>query len=166
MADEKTNLIDTATAAALLKVTPRWIQQLAADGWIKAAGRGKWPLVGTVQGYIAFLKDENARKTKSASQSAVQEARAEEIRRRIAREDRQTIDLAEALEALDRATGEFVQSLSGLPARITRNPRERQRIEAIVDGERQRLADRFAEIAGSLSTGVVSADTGDEDDAG
>lgn len=165
MAADKGNLIDTSTAAALLKVTPRWIQQLAKDGWIKSAGRGKWSLVGVVQGYIDFLKDENARKTKSASQSAVQEARAEEIRRRIAREDRETIDVAEAVESFERATGEFIQSIAGLPARITRNPRERKRIEAICDAERQRITDRFAEIAHTLSTGIAVADPGDEDDA-
>lgn len=163
---QNANLIDTKTAAALIKVTPRRIQQLAKDGWFKAKGRGKWSLVEVVQGYIDFLADERARNSKVAAGSRLSDARAREIEIRTARLDRQVIDLDEATPLFDQLAGEFMQSLGGLPARITRVPRERQRIEAIIDGERQRISDRFAKIANTLATGIDDDEAGGEGDAG
>jgi phage terminase Nu1 subunit (DNA packaging protein) len=159
------NEVDTQTAAALLKVTPRWIQQLAKDGWIKPAGRGKWPLVGLVQGYIDFLKDENARKTKAAGNSELQRVRAREIELRIAKEDRSVIDLDEAIGAFEILCGEFNSIISGLPARITRNSRERQRIEAICDEERARLSKVLVKACDTARSGESFDPTGGEDDA-
>lgn len=40
----------------LLDITPRRLQQLAKEGFIPKAARGKYPLIGAVQGYIRYLK--------------------------------------------------------------------------------------------------------------
>lgn len=42
--------------AKLLEITPRRLQQLAKDGYIPKASRGKYSLVGAVQGYVRFLR--------------------------------------------------------------------------------------------------------------
>tara|TARA_Y100000593_G_scaffold90323_1_gene176487 strand:+ start:184 stop:705 length:522 start_codon:yes stop_codon:yes gene_type:complete len=42
--------------AKLLKLTPRRVQQLAKDGIIPKAERGKYDLINSVHGYIDFLK--------------------------------------------------------------------------------------------------------------
>ena len=42
--------------AKLLKLSERRIQQLAKEGVIPKAERGKYDLIGSVQGYIDFLK--------------------------------------------------------------------------------------------------------------
>ena len=42
--------------AKLLKLTERRVQQLAKDGIIPKAERGKYDLIGSVQGYIDYLK--------------------------------------------------------------------------------------------------------------
>ena len=42
--------------AKLLKLTPRRVQQLAKDGIVPKAERGKYDLVSSVHGYIDFLK--------------------------------------------------------------------------------------------------------------
>ena len=160
------SLIDTQTAAALIQVTPRRLQQLANEGWITPVKRGRWSLVNVVQGYIAFLKDEQARRNKTAAASAVQQARADEIRLRIAREDRNIIELTEALEHFDYQTGQFISSIDGMPARLTRVPRERQRFEKICDAERQRLANLFAKRRDLLRAGANAIDADSEDDAG
>lgn len=34
------------------------MQKLAKDGWFTATARGRYPLVGLVQGYISYLQDE------------------------------------------------------------------------------------------------------------
>lgn len=158
------NSIDTNTAAALIKVTPRYVRQLASQGWFKQVARDRWNLIEVVQGYIACLKDEGRRTAKSAADSRVRDARAAEIERRMAREDRTVIDLDEAAATVDRVAGEFLQAVGGLPARITRDPRERQRIEAICDAERLRLTDVFAERALALKSGLSADQTLDEDD--
>lgn len=161
----ETLVVSSKVGAAFLGISQRWVQQLGTDGWAKPLSRGQWNLAELIQGYAASLKDENARKTKSAADSRVRDARAAEIEMRIAREDRKVIDLGEAAAALDRVVGDFLQAVGGLPARITRDPRERQRIEAICDAERLRLSDRFAESAQALRTGLPADQADDEDDA-
>lgn len=45
------------TIAALLDLTPRRVQQLASEGHIPKAERGRYELVPSVKGYIRYLKD-------------------------------------------------------------------------------------------------------------
>lgn len=166
MNEPQAGTITTAQAARLLMVTEAWVRKLTRDGTIAKAARDRYNLVAVVQGYIRFLKDEERRSSKSAADNRVRDARAAEIERRMAREDRDLIMLDEAMAAYDFATGLYLTSISGLPARMTRNASERRRLEAICDGERQRLADRFAEGASALRTGEAAVDADDEDDAG
>lgn len=161
----KEHVVSTKVAAEYLALTERRVQQLAAEGWVKPVGRGRWSLVEVIAGYVESIRAENAKKTKSAADSRVRDARAAEIERRMAREDRKIIALDEAMAAFDHATGLYLQSLSGLPARMTRNASERRRLEAICDTERERLSHRFAEGASALRTGVEAAGAEDEDDA-
>lgn len=46
------------TIAKLLQVTPRRVQQLSKEGYIPKSSRGKYELIGSVQGYIRFLKSQ------------------------------------------------------------------------------------------------------------
>ncbi len=163
--DQKAGTITTSQAARLLMISDERVRQLTNMGHIQKVAKGRYLLVAVVQGYIKYLKDEDRKSSKTASESRVRDARAAEIERRMAREDRKIISLEEAVDAFDKATGQYLQSISGLPARMTRNPSERRRLEAICDTERQRLATRFAEGASTLRTGVEAADPEDEDDA-
>lgn len=165
MNEPQAGTITTAQAARLLMVTEDWIRQLSRNGYLAKAGRDSFNLVAVVQCYIKYLKDDERRSSRSAADSRVRDARAAEIERRMAREDRDLIMLDEAMAAYDFATGLYLASVSGLPARMTRNASERRRLEAICDGERQRLADRFAEGASALRTGEAAIDADDEDDA-
>ena len=158
--------ITTGQAARLLMISDERVRQLTKMGYVPKAAKGRYNLVAVVQGYIKYLKDDERRSSKSAAESRVRDARAAEIERRMAREDRKIIALEEAMTAYDFATGLYLQSISGLPARMTRNTSERRRLEAICDTERQRLATRFAEGASSVRTGVEAFDADDEDDAG
>lgn len=161
----ETLVVSSKVGAAFLGVSQRWVQQLGTDGWVKPAARGQWNLADLIKGYAASLKDETAKRTKSAADSRVRDARASEIEMRIAREDRTLIALEEAMSFVDRLSGDYLQSIGGLPARITRDPRERQRIEAICDAERLRLTDLYAERGQALRTGRPADQADDEDDA-
>lgn len=163
---DQANYLDTQTAAALLMVTPRTIQYLAKDGWIKRAGPGKWPLVALVQGYIKSLKDETARRTKISADSRVRDARAAEIEMRMAVKARELIPLAEAVYAVEEIAGAFLAAVSALPAQITRDQRERARLETILDKTRGVLSARFAAIGAALRTGEPIDTPATEDDAG
>lgn len=157
--------VSSQAAADLLQLSPRRLRQLAADGWIPAAGRGRYPLAGLVQGYASFLMASGARRTKSANEGRLKEARARLVEQRIAREDRGLIDLQEALDAFEDIAGAYAGSIAGLPARIAMDPSERRRIQVICDAERLRVSDRFAEIASALRTGRGADDAGGEDAA-
>ena len=43
--------------AKLFRLTTRRIQQLAKDGIIPKSGRGKYPLLGVISGYVAYLQE-------------------------------------------------------------------------------------------------------------
>jgi len=45
--------------AKLFNLTERRIQQLASNGVIPRVERGKYPLIGTIQGYVTFLQGSN-----------------------------------------------------------------------------------------------------------
>ncbi|MER8653444.1 hypothetical protein [Mesorhizobium sp. M0847] len=162
---QQANTIDTATAAALIKVTPRYIQKLSGDGWFKPIGRGRWNLIDVVQGYITCLKDDSRQASKSAADSRVRDARAREIEMRIAREERKLIAMEECNGCLDQVVGGFITMLSVLPAQITKDVRERQRIEAIIDAGRQRLSDNFAKLSNNLRSGDEPDDDDDEEES-
>ena len=49
--------LSTALMARVLDISPRRLQQLVTDGIIEKAERGKFDLIGTVHGYIRFLRD-------------------------------------------------------------------------------------------------------------
>lgn len=142
---EKT--ISTADAAALLGVSSKWVQELQKKGYVKSAGRGQWVLADVVQGYIGFLKDETKRNSKSAAASRVTDARTREIELKIAQREGRLIDRDEHEAVLELVTGRYLGSLGGIGAQITREPEERDRINRIIDQERERLADYFEEIA-------------------
>ena len=151
--------------ATVLNLTRQRIDQLVKEGFIEKSGRSRYPLVASVNGYVRSLKQAMDGQTKRATSNRAQEARAAEIERRMAREDRDIITLAEAIGAVDEVAGEYLQSIGSLPARITRDPRERQRIEAICDAERLRLSDRFVKASRDLRTGGTADEADDEDDA-
>jgi len=164
--DPQAGTITTTQAARLLMLSDERVRQLTKSGYVPTLAQGRYNLVAVVQGYIKYLKDDERRSSRSVADNRVRDARAAEIERRMAREDRDIIMLDEAMAAYDFATGLYLTSISGLPARMTRNASERRRLEAICDGDRQRLADRFAEGASALRSGEAAVDADDEDDTG
>lgn len=151
--------------AEVLNLTAGRVRAMTTEGVIAQSGRGRWKLLETIHRYVVFVKDENKHRSKGAAESRVRDARAAEIELRMARTDREIIPIAEALATIDGVTGDYLQSISSLPARITREQNERRRIEAICDEERLRLSDYFSEKSSALRTGIPIAETDEEIDA-
>jgi hypothetical protein len=156
--------ISAGHLAKLLMLSPERIRQLGKAGHLPRAGRGNYLLVGAVQGYVKYLKEDAQRAGKSAAEDRVRDARAAEIERRMAREDREIVDLDEAIGTLEDISGLMLATLGSLPAMITRNPSERRRIENIVHAAQKRLVERFAQKMAALQTGEEDAVSGDEDE--
>ena len=165
-ADDRVSAISLDQAARLLMVTPQWVRKLVREGWITALGRGSYPLVGVVQGYIKFLKDEERKSTKTAAASRKDEARTREIEQRIAERDRRLIDLEEHDAVLDEVVGTIKASFVGLPARVTRDLDLRAKIEAEVDDVFRSAAARLAQRGAELREGRSVAASIAEDDPG
>ena len=136
-------MMTLAQASTLLMVSDQWVRDLAKKGYVPAPERGMVPLVATVQGYIRWLKDEERRTSKTAAASAVQQARAEEIRLRIAREQGKLIDLEDTERAFADILGAWRGELAGLPGAVTRDLTLRASIEQYIDGMCSRLQARF-----------------------
>ena len=142
---EPSGLIPVGQAARLLMISEERIRQLVKQGYVpRSEKRGYVQLVGSVQGYLRYLKDDERRSAKSAADSRVRDARALEIELRIAERTRDLIPIEDALTDMAELAGMVRSELAGLPARLTRIIDERQKIETEIDGVLSRLAERAA----------------------
>jgi len=136
--------------AKVVGLTPRRVRQLAAEGVVKRADRrGRYKLVPSVANYISTLSAGE----RDVGLAPIRQERLARLRMENAARDRELITFDEATGFVDEICGSFVATLSGLPARVTNDVRERRRLEAIIDTERQRLADKFAEVQAQLAAG-------------
>lgn len=170
MAEKKAegpNVITLEVAAALIKVTPRRVQQLVKEGWIKKSGRGGYPLLSVVHGYVDFLQDEARRSAKSASASRVTDARTKEIELRILERSRTLVTEAktEALTLWDELHGGLVADLLSVPARVTSDIAIRSKIEAAIDDALRAAAKRTEAARQPDEASGAVADAGAEVDA-
>lgn len=158
-------VISRDTAAKLLMLTPRHLSRLVSDGWIKKTDSDKFTVVGCVQGYISYLKDETRRNSQKSSQSKAAGARAREIELRIAQREGELIEADAACAAMMTLAGTVRSSLDGLPARFTRDLRERDRLRKEIDDILEGVA-RALDVAGqAVRTGGGGDTPVAEDDA-
>lgn len=158
--------IGAEVAAALIMVTPRRLQQLTTEGWIKREGRGQYTIKDVVQGYIAFKDDLLRKAEKNATENRIRDARAREIELRTAREEGALVPTEEAVAYTQAVVGELISRMNGLPAQITRDLDERRRIEAMLDRIRADVAAVIAEHgsvyrSASLDDRAICADDGE-----
>lgn len=145
------------TISQLLMMTPNRVLQLRKDGWIPNAGRGVYSIVGAVQGYIRFLKDEARRTSKSASSSRLQDARAREVDLRVAAEEKRLVDIDDVQATVEEIVGGLRAELSGLPAACTRDLELRRTIEKHLNGAIDRCRERFEKAQRAAWDGSESA---------
>lgn len=120
--------ITAEQAGALLMISQQRVRQLVRDGYIPRTARDAYPLVGVVQGYLRFLRDDERRSAKSASATNLNDARRQEIERRIAERDGELVDINEARQLYRELTGQIEKTLAALPGRAVKDPAMRQAI--------------------------------------
>jgi hypothetical protein len=151
-------------ACRLVMLSNERIRQLVKDGYIPKPAKNSYPLVGVVQGYIRFLRDEDRRSSKTAAESGLKAARQKEVELRIAERSRDLIDVREHSDIVDEMAGMFVAGLSALPARVTKDMAMRREIEAGCDSIRNDIAALAAEKARDVGAGgPAPAGTGEDD---
>lgn len=136
--------LSTQGMAAHLGITTRWLQAMVKDGTLPAIGRGRFDPTMTTAAYCEFLRSTAERKSTSASRDDFNLERALDFRMKRLQKEGVLIpfDIADAV--IQGVIGDFLTWLQGLPAEISGNPAERQRLNGIIDKGRLRLADRSA----------------------
>lgn len=162
---DQPGVITMVQATRLLMLSDERIRQLQKAGYIDKVGHGQMTLVGAVQGYINFLRDAERRSSKSAAASAVQQARAEEINLRVAKERSKLIETDEVEDAISDILGQLRAGFDGLPASVTRDAALRDKIEQKVNGIFERASRTFGEQMALLRGGGAADARPEEDDA-
>ncbi|WP_245501734.1 hypothetical protein [Mesorhizobium sp. M2A.F.Ca.ET.039.01.1.1] len=150
---QQSGTITIGQVARLLMISEERVRQLVKAGYIPKSARGVYPLVGAIQGYIRSLKDDQKNTSKTAGDSRVRDARAQEIEIRIAEKRRELIPIEDATAALDKTLATVVAELAGLPARVTRDVPTRRAIEKELDAARNRMAASLRASAAAIRTG-------------
>ena len=157
---EPPGLIPIGQAARLLMISDERVRQLQKQGYIpRAPKRGVVPLVGAVQGYLRYLKDEERQSSKSAAASRVTDARTREIELRIAERQRDLIPQEDARAVIGEMAALVKAEFVGLPARVTRDLDLRRMLEQEVDASFARLAASAERAQGALATGGLDLET-------
>lgn len=146
-------VVTTAQAAKLLMVSEAWIGKLHKMEYVPKVGRGQWNLVAVVQGYIRFLKDEDRRSSKSAAAARGRDVKTELLEMQMREKRRELVPRDDVLLVLDTAASLTQSTLMAVPAKFTRDIRERRRLEKLIADALNRVADGVDKKATALETG-------------
>jgi len=145
--------ITAAQASTLLMISQQRVRQLVRDGYIPRTERDAYPLVGVVQGYLRFLRDDERRSSRSASAANLNDARRQEIERRSAEREAALVDVDEARGLYSDLTGEIVKTLAALPARCSKDPATRNAIATQCDAIQSAVRAKAGQWRGGVLLG-------------
>lgn len=146
--------VTAGQAARLLMLTPRRLRQLAADGHIPAAVKGRYPLAGLVRGYTRFLRESIERAAENNAGAGLASAKEKEIRLRLRQREAELIDAddAEAFHAFSSRL--YRDELASVGKTVSRDPILAGQINAALTAALSRFDARFAEAFPKLKRGV------------
>ncbi|AVM76212.1 terminase small subunit, Nu1 [Magnetospirillum gryphiswaldense] len=148
-----------AVIAKLLDLTERRVQQLGRDGTIPKAERGRYDLVGAVQGYVRYLRDQASR-----NQGGPADFGAERARLVKAKADLAEMEAAERRDELLPATAvedAWTEILARLRARLLVLPDRLAPVvfeETTIAGARTLIRQGIAEALTEIAAMPVTAD--------
>lgn len=164
-APAQAGMISTDQASKLLKITPQWLRQLSAQGWIPKAAKGKYPLVAVVQGYIASLKDDLNKTTRTSAENGLKAARQREVEMRVAEREARVVEMDDVEAVVSSIYATLRNELMGVPAGVTRDVKLREEIAKGINGAFARSQDKFREASAALRSGRDPLGADREDDA-
>ena len=111
-----------ATIAKLLMISERRVQQLAQEGAIPKAERGRYELAPTVQGYIRYLQERSVHSDATidyaVEKARLTKAQADLAELTLARERRDVVSVALLEKNLSGLFAEVATNLRNIPGRI------------------------------------------------
>jgi hypothetical protein len=135
------NITDTNTLAACLGITAARVGQLVKAGWFKQVAHNKYDWIEACSGYIKFLRDENRKTSRTASDSRIRDAKARDIEVRTQQRLSQLVPLDVYDEMIDSFAGVVRSEFAGLAATATRDLTMRRIIEREVNARLRRIAE-------------------------
>ena len=141
-AREQATMTDSATLAQCWGLSISRISQFVNDGWLHYAGRkGKYKWFDACQGYVRWLRDENRKTSKSASDSRMRDAKANDIEVRTQQRLSRLVPLDIYEEMIDGLAGVVRSEFAGLAAASTRDLTMRRIIEREVNARLRRISE-------------------------
>jgi hypothetical protein len=152
-ARDTAQLTDSATLARCWGLAVSRISQFVAEGWLKATGRkGQYNWFEANQSYVRWLRDQDRKTSKSASDSRMRDAKAHEIEVRTRQRLSRLVPLEIYEEMIDSFAGVVRSEFAGLPAAATRDLTLRRIIEREVNARLRRIAEHALAQAVRLET--------------
>ncbi|NTA46864.1 hypothetical protein G6L34_01995 [Agrobacterium tumefaciens] len=147
------SLMSLEAAGKLLGLSAERIRLLVKDGFIDRPAPGRVTLGSVARGYARYWQEKASQQTKTSEDQRVKKARAEEIEQRIAERNRRLVPAEEATAAIDHIIGACAEAFASIPAMISRDVAERNRIEKHVKEAQRGVAKRLSEAAELLEKG-------------
>jgi hypothetical protein len=152
-ARDNSMMTDSATLARCWGMTASRVSQFVAQGWLKPAGRkAQYNWFDACQGYVRWLRDEDRKTSKSASDSRMRDAKAREIEIRTQQRLSRLVPLDVYDEMIDGFAGVVRSEFAGLAATCTRDLTQRRIIEREVHARLRRIAEHALAQAIRLET--------------
>lgn len=144
-------LVTVETFRKLVQAAPGEVEGLLKSGTLRRAAPGRLPLIEATRAFIAHVRA-TARDASAASAMAdAKSARAESAELTLQVQQRELIRDEEAEAALLAVVGAVLETLSGLPARVTRDRADRTPIEEALRATHSCIANDLAAKAICLS---------------
>lgn len=141
-----TAMITLAGLRRLTEAAPGELEGLIAAGTLPALDGDKLPMVEAIHAFLHHLRDENRTASASAAMARARDARAEASELALAVARRDVIPSAEAEATTDYLCGAISEAIGGLPARVTRDMRERRAIEDALRRAQEAIAADLAQL--------------------
>lgn len=138
-------VFSAAEMAALCGFGQEMLRKLERAGVFSKIGKDQYCPLDVFSGLLAYMRDEERRSSKSAGASAVQMARAEQIRLQTAREQGLLTEISRTEATFADVIGSLRSELDGVPAASTRDLTLREVIESHLNAAIERARARFDE---------------------
>lgn len=132
----------TLTAEQIAKLCDRhvgWVYELRKRGHLPK-GHQKTNVVHVVRGVMSYYEELQQKSARKEAAMSATRARTEEINFRLAQRRKELIHAEDARATFIDLVSMVVAEMASIPAAFTRDLDERQRLEEIINGARERLS--------------------------
>ncbi len=158
IAADPASTVSSAELAGILREEPftdRWLREMADRGYIVRAGRGRYDLAKSVQGYVRFVRETEVKAVQDAatSREAFEAERARKLKMQNDHQEALLMDTADGIAAVDAIAGVIRTELAAIGPSVTDDVMLRRQIEDHVDGILARLSERLDKAGAALAQG-------------